>query len=67
MSAIVVADPSAVEVRTDHMNCRVLLFKKRSFTYWAGASWAGAGEIVTPEAWHAHVRNFQEEIMKGIR
>lgn len=67
MSVIVVADPSAVEVRTDHMNCRVLLFKKRSFTYWAGASWSGAGEIVTPEAWHAHVRNFQEEIMKGIR
>ena len=62
MAAIVVADPSAVEVRTDHLNCRVLAFRKKSFTYWAGASWSGAGEITTPEAWHRHVREFRAEI-----
>ena len=62
MAAIVVADPSAVEVRTDHLNCRVLAFRKKSFTYWAGASWSGAGEITTPEAWHRHVREYRAEI-----
>lgn len=64
MAAIVVADPSAVEVRTDHLNCRVLAFRKKSFTYWAGASWSGAGEITTPEAWHRHVREFRAEIIE---
>ena len=63
MAAIVVADPSAVEVRTDHLNCRVLAFRKKSFTYWAGASWSGAGEITTSEAWHGHVREFRAEII----
>ena len=63
MAAIVVADPSAVEVRTDHLNCRVLLFKKSRFTYWAGASWSGAGEITTPAAWHRHVREFRAKIL----
>lgn len=62
MAAILVADPSAVEVRTDCQNCRVLAFRKRTFTYWAGASWSGVGEITTPEAWHAHVRAFREKI-----
>lgn len=62
MAAIVVADPSAVEVRTDRQNCRVLAFRTQRFTYWAGASWSGAGEITTPEAWHGHVREFRAEI-----
>ena len=62
MSAILVADPSAVEWRTDHMNCRVLCFKRKSFTYWAGASWSLAGEITTPEQWHAEVRRFAQGV-----
>ena len=31
--------------------------------YWAGASWSLAGEITTPEQWHACVRNFR----KGLK
>jgi len=64
MSAIFVDDPAAVEWRTDHMNCRVLGFKRNKFTYWAGASWSLAGEITTPEAWHAHVRDFVNKTRK---
>mgnify|MGYP003329620975 CR=1 FL=1 len=64
MAAIFVADPAQVTVMTDHLNCRVLAFKgEKNFTYWAGASWSLAGEIVTPDAWHEHVRNFQ----KGLK
>ena len=59
MEAILVADADAVEVMTDHMNCRVLAFRKPNFTYWAGATWAMAGEITTPEAWIEAVRAFR--------
>ena len=56
MEAIFVADPADVKVMTDRMNCRVLAFKKPSFTYWAGATWSKAGEVTTPEAWNREVR-----------
>jgi len=60
MSAIFVEDPSAVVPMTDHVNCRVLAFKgRKSFTYWAGASWSLAGEITTPAAWHEYVKGFK--------
>ena len=62
MEAIFVADPSEVEVMTNHMNCRVLAFKKPNFTYWAGASWSLAGEITTPDQWHECVRSFQRKV-----
>ena len=62
MAAVFVDDPSQATPMTDHMNCRVLAFKgRRSFTYWAGASWSGAGEITTPAAWLAHVKKFRSE------
>ena len=64
MSAILVADPREVEFMTDQVNSRVLAFQKPVFTYWAGASWSKAGEIVTPEAWHDHVRKFQKGLKK---
>ena len=64
MSAILVADASAVEVMTDHMNCRVLAFKKPGFTYWAGALWSKAGHVETPEAWIAAVRAFREDVAR---
>ena len=60
MTAIFVEDPSAVEFLTDHMGCRVLAFKKRSFVYWAGASWSGRGEFTTPKAWHDFVVAFRK-------
>lgn len=64
MSAILVAPGEKVETMTDHLNCRVLGFRGRqNFTYWAGASWSLAGEITTPEQWHACVRNFR----KGLK
>lgn len=63
MEAIVVADPSAVEVLTDRQNCRVLAFKTAKFTYWAGSAWSLAGEVTTAGAWHDIVRNFQ----KGLK
>ena len=59
MEAIFVADLDDVESMTDRMNCRVLAFKKPSFTYWAGASWSNAGEITTPEAWIKAVKDFR--------
>ena len=49
---------------TDHMNCRVLAFKKPTFTYWAGATWSVAGEITTPEDWIAAVRAFRNTVYK---
>ncbi len=64
MSAIFIADPSAVEVRTDLQNCRVLLFKKSRFTYWAGTSWSGMGEITSAKAWFDAVRAFRESVCR---
>ena len=65
MTAIFVADPSEVEVVADHMNCRVLAFKKPAFTYWAGAAWSEAGEITTPEGWVAAVRAARVAVASG--
>ena len=62
MEAIFVADAAEVSAVTDRMDCRVLAFKKPSFTYWAGAAWSQAGEIATPEAWIAEVRAYRYEI-----
>ena len=63
MTAVFVDDPSQATPMTDHMNCRVLAFKERkSFTYWAGASWSGAGEITTSAQWHGHVRDFRNKL-----
>lgn len=64
MSAVFVAPGERIETLTDHLSCRVLGFRgKKSFTYWAGAGWSLAGEIATPEQWHACVRNFR----KGLK
>ncbi len=65
MAAIFVADPAAVEVRTDSQNCRVLLFKKSRFTYWAGAGWSGTGEIASAKDWFAHVKAFREGVREA--
>lgn len=63
MSAVFVAPGEKVEMMTDHMNSRVIGFRgRKSFTYWAGASWSAAGEITTAEAWHAHVREFAAKL-----
>lgn len=63
MEAVFVVPGKAVEPLTDQQGCRVLAFRgKKSFTYWAGASWSLAGEITTPEQWHDCVRNFREGI-----
>jgi len=64
MEAIFVADPSEVEVMTDHMNCRVLAFRKPNFTFWAGTAWTKAGEITTPEAWIEAVRAYRKGVAK---
>lgn len=57
MSAIFVAPCEKIEILTDHMKCRVLAFcGRRTFTYWAGASWSQSGDVVSPEAWHECVR-----------
>lgn len=48
-----------IELMTDHLNCRVLAVRKPSFTYWAGAAWSKAGEIVTAEQWHKEVLDFR--------
>jgi len=51
MTAIFAAPGQKFELMTDHMNCRVIGFRSRTFTYYAGASWSLAGEITTAEAW----------------
>ncbi len=65
MSAIFVKDPTAVEVRTDAQGCRVLLFGKNRFTYWAGAGWSGTGEIASAEDWFAHVKAFRQGLREA--
>jgi hypothetical protein len=45
---------------TDHTNSRVLAFDTNRFTYWAGASWTLAGEILNAADWHETVRKFQK-------
>ena len=60
MTAVFVAPDERVERLTDQTGCRVLGFRgRRSFTYWAGASWSLAGEIVSADAWHEHVKAFR--------
>ena len=49
---------------TDHMNCRVLAFRKPNFTFWAGTAWTKAGEITTPEAWIEAVRAYRKGVAK---
>lgn len=58
------ADAKDVEIRTDHLNCRVLAIRKQSFTYYAGAAWSKAGEMTTAEDWHDFVREFQKGKIK---
>ena len=65
MTAVFVAPGEKVETLTDHMNCRVLGFRgRKSFTYWAGASWTEGGEITSAAAWHEHVRAFRAKLGK---
>ena len=54
-----------VELMTDHLNCRVLAVRRTSFSYWAGAAWSKAGEIVTAGQWHGVVMSFRESIASG--
>ena len=62
MTAIIVSpkDAANVKVMTDHTESRVLAFDIDKFTYWAGAGWSLAGEIVDAAAWHETVRRFQK-------
>lgn len=63
MAALLVEDSSQVTPMRDHMNCRVLAFEGcKSFTYWAGACWSGAGEITTPGQWLEHVKKFRSDM-----
>ena len=55
MSAIFPAPGQRFELMTDHQNCRVIGFRSRTFSYFAGASWSLAGEVTTAAAWHALV------------
>lgn len=63
MTAVAVADPSAVVHLTDRLNCRVLAFRgRKNFTYWAGAGWSLAGEITDARAWHDAVRTHMRKV-----
>ena len=57
-------DLDGVELKTDHMNCRVLALRKQSFTYYAGAAWSKAGEITTAAAWRKCVEDFRKELTR---
>ncbi|MGN0853976.1 MAG: DUF4861 family protein [Kiritimatiellia bacterium] len=58
------ADAAGVELKTDHLNCRVLALGKSTFTYYAGAAWSKAGEITTAEQWRDCIMNFRKELTK---
>lgn len=58
------ADAEGVELKTDHLNCRVLALKKNTFTYYAGAAWSKAGEITTAEQWQECIMKFRKELEK---
>ena len=64
MTAIFIDPNESHEIRimTDHLNCRVLTVRKPSFTYWAGAAWSKAGEIITAEQWHREVLAFRRSV-----
>ncbi len=67
MTAIFIEPGESLEVEfmTDHLDCRVLAVRKPSFTYWAGAAWSKAGEIVTAEQWHKEVLGFRAHVATG--
>ena len=68
MEAIFVADPTQVTPLTDNQNCRVLAFRgRKSFTYWAGASWSLAGEIMSAEEWHKCAKAIRDTNMKECK
>ena len=68
MEAIFVADPTQVTPLTDNQNCRVLAFRgQKSFTYWAGASWSLAGEIMSAEEWHKCAKAIRDTNMKECK
>ncbi len=52
--------PDAAFVAIDEMDCIHLLQADKSFTYYAGACWSGAGRFRDAASWHAHVRKFAE-------
>ena len=68
MTAIFVSseDADVVKSLTDHTGSRVIAFGRNSFTYWAGASWSLAGEIVDAASWHDAVRRFRKECRVAI-
>ena len=64
MAAIFPAPGQKFELKTDHQNCRVIGFKSRTFSYFAGASWSLAGEVTTAAEWHQAVRTFRMDTVK---
>ena len=61
MTAVFVAPGEKTETLTDHQNCRVLGFRgRKSFTYWAGASWSLEGSVTDAARWHEIVRAYRK-------
>ena len=56
-----------VQLKTDHLGCRILTVNRQKFTYYAGAAWSKAGEIVTPEDWFKTVADFRKDQMIDIQ
>ncbi len=51
-------------ILTDAQGCRVLATNRRSFTYYAGAAWSKAAEIVTPQQWRMALELHRSRVQK---
>lgn len=60
-TATAIIMPGASKILTDNQNCRILAVNAQSFTYYAGAAWSKAGEIVSAEDWRAEIERFMAE------
>ena len=63
MTAVLVLDED-VEMKTDHLNCRVFGHKKAPFTYYAGCANSLRGEFTDPAAWHDYVRAYKAALSR---
>ena len=48
-------------------SCKTAVKNRQKFTYYAGAAWSKAGEIVTPEDWFKTVADFRKDQMIDIQ
>ena len=56
--------PGRARLASDDMDCIYLLQGEKTFTYYAGACWSGAGLFTSAAAWHGWVEKFAQDLAK---